>query len=519
MSKTFYSLQFHNYRIWFIGAIIANIGTWMQRIAQDWLVLKILTDESGFAVGVVTALQFLPLLIFTPIAGLLADRMDRRTLLMWTQGGMGATAVVQGILVLSGHAQLWHIYALAFVLGTFSAIDSPARQIFVAEMVPPQALPNAVALNSTSFNGARLVGPGISGLLIAAVGTGWVFMINALSFAATIGALMLMRVAELRSLPRVPRAKGQIRDGLTYVRRRTDIVVIMAVAGVVSALGLNFQLTSAVMATQVYGRDVTGFGIVGSVMAIGSVAGALVAARRSQPRVRLVITAAFVFGILAGINALAPTWWAYLVSIMFVGFSSLTLITAANTAVQMSTEPSMRGRVMALYQMVFLGSTPLGAPLVGWIAQAWSPRWSVGIGAVASIVVALAAAIWAKRHWRVEVHYQWHRPYLDIDGPGERYARQVQAAIPQADEMRADPGHKEAGETANQDAPTDVRPDRVATSPSPAHSDPKADQPKAQPVPNQRRKPASEAEATAAAEEAWLREKYEQRRARGDESD
>ncbi len=451
MSKTFYSLRFYNYRVWFIGALIANIGTWMMRIAQDWLVLRVLTDNSGFAVGVVTALQFAPLLFLTPVAGVIADRYNRRAILMWTQGGMGALALIQGILVLSGYAQLWHIYVLALLTGMVSALDAPARQIFVGEMVPAGNLPNAVALNSTSFNAARMVGPGVSGLLIAAVGTGWVFLVNAVSFAGTIGALLLMRTDELRELPRAEAKKGQIRDGLRYVRRRTDILVIMIVAGTVSALGLNFQLTSAVMATQVFGREASGYGIVGSIMAIGSVAGALAAARRTQPRVRLVIAAAFVFGLVAGVNALAPTWPMYLASMVLVGFCSLTMITSANTAIQMSTEPAMRGRVMALYTMVFLGTTPIGSPLVGWVAEAWSPRWSVGIGAVASLLVSAAAAVWAKHHWRVEVHYQWHRPFLDIDGPGERHARRINdddaahaqaradRAVPHPEEIRSDP--------------------------------------------------------------------------------
>ncbi|MDO5700424.1 MAG: MFS transporter [Bowdeniella nasicola] len=438
MSRTFHSLSFRNYRIWFFGALVANVGTWMQRIAQDWLVLRLLTDNSGFAVGVTTALQFAPLLILTPVAGVLADRSNRRHLLMWTQGLMGLTALIQGVLVLGGHAQLWHIYALAFALGSISAIDAPARQIFVGEMVPADSLPNAVALNSTSFNVARLIGPGISGLLIAAVGTGWVFIINALSFVATIFALQAMRTSELRELPRAKRAKGQVRDGLRYVLRRSDILVIMIVAGTVSALGLNFQLTSAVMATQVFGRSSAGYGMVGSVMAIGSVAGALAAARRQHPRVRLVIGSAFVFGIAAGLNALAPTWETYLASMILVGFCSLTMITSANTAIQLSTAPDMRGRVMSLYTLVFLGTTPVGAPLVGWIAEAWSPRWSVGIGAVASIVVAIGAALWAKREWRVDVSYHWHRPYLDIDGPGERSWKDTDTEMPQPAEMRAD---------------------------------------------------------------------------------
>ncbi|OKL54749.1 MFS transporter [Bowdeniella nasicola] len=439
MKKIFHSLSFVNYRIWFFGALVANIGTWMQRIAQDWLVLRILTDNSGFAVGVTTALQFAPLLVLTPVAGVLADRVNRRKLLMWTQAGMGLTALIQAILVLSGHAQLWHIYVLALALGAIAAIDAPARQIFVGEMVPSASLPNAVALNSMSFNAARLVGPGVSGILIAAVGTGWVFLINAISFGATIIALGMMKISELRELPRAPRSKGQVRDGLRYVRRRTDILVIMIVAGVVSALGLNFQLTSAVMATQVFDQKATGYGVIGSIMAIGSVAGALMAARRPQPRVRLVIMSAFVFGIAAGINALAPTWELYLLTSIAVGFCSLTMITSANTAIQMSTEPSMRGRVMSLYTLVFLGTTPIGAPFVGWVAETISPRWSVGIGALASILVAVGAGIWAKQHWRVEVHYQWHRPYVDIDGPGERAARREENLVPHTEEIQQDP--------------------------------------------------------------------------------
>ena len=274
--STFDSLRFFNYRLWFAGALVANVGTWMQRVAQDWLVLTDLSDESGVAVGITTALQFAPTLFLSAWAGLLADRVDRRKLLVATQIGQGVLAAALGVLVLSGNAQLWHVYVFAGLLGCVSAIDGPVRQTFVGQLVPADKLSNAVGLNSASFNAARLIGPGLAGLLIAWVGTGWVFVINAVSFAATILALTGMRLGELHAMPTAPRGrKGQIRAGLRYVRRRTDIVVIMVVVGVVSTFGLNFQLTSALMARTEFGKGAGEYGILGPVLAIGSLTGAL----------------------------------------------------------------------------------------------------------------------------------------------------------------------------------------------------------------------------------------------------
>ncbi|HLV05248.1 MFS transporter [uncultured Georgenia sp.] len=421
MRSTFASLKFFNYRLWFAGALVANVGTWMQRIAQDWLVLTVLSDDSGLAIGIVTGLQFVPMLLLSPYAGLLADRLPRRKLLIATQSALGILAAALGVLVLSGYAELWHVYVFALLLGIVTALDNPVRQTFVAEMVPPASLPNAVGLNSASFNAARLIGPGVSGLLIAVVGPGWVFIINALSFAATILSLTLMRKDELHELPHTSRGKGQIREGLAYVRGRSDIVTILVVVGVVGALGLNFQMTSAVMVREVFDRQAGEYGVLGSIMAIGSLGGALLAARRKRPRVRLVLAAAFAFGVSSGLMALMPSYELYALMTIPVGFSSLTMMTAANATVQMSTDPVFRGRVMSLYMMVFLGTTPIGAPIVGWIAETFGARWSVGIGSVAAILVAVAAALWAKRHWDVEVHYRLrHRPRLTMVGPGER---------------------------------------------------------------------------------------------------
>jgi len=421
MRSTFASLRFFNYRLWFAGALVANVGTWMQRVAQDWLVLTVLSDDSGLAIGIVTGLQFLPMLLLSPYGGLLADRLPRRKLLIGTQSALGALAAGLGVLVLSGHAQLWHVYIFALALGVVTALDNPVRQTFVAEMVPPASLPNAVGLNSASFNAARLIGPGISGLLIAVVGPGWIFIINAVSFAATILSLTLMRKDELHELPHSRRGKGQIREGLAYVRGRSDIVTILVVVGVVGALGLNFQMTSALMAREVFDKGAGEYGVLGSIMAIGSLGGALLAARRKQPRVRLVLGAAFAFGVASGLMALMPSYELYALMTIPVGFSSLTMMTAANATVQMSTDPVFRGRVMSLYMMIFLGTTPIGAPLVGWLGETFGARWSIGAGAIASIVVSVLAAVWAKRHWDVEVTYRLRqRPHLLMVGPTER---------------------------------------------------------------------------------------------------
>lgn len=415
MSPTFHSFRYVNYRLWFTGAFVANIGTWMQRVAQDWLVLTVLSNDSGIAVGVTTALQFAPALFLSAWAGLLADRLDRRKLLMATQVGMGVLAGALGLLVMSGSAQLWHVYVFAGLLGCVSAIDGPARQTFVADMVPADRLANAVGLNSASFNAARMIGPGLAGLLIAWVGTGWVFMINAVTFAATIVALARMRVDELQPVPHVARGKGQIREAMRYVRRRSDIIVVMVVVGVVSTFGLNFQLTSAVMARTEFGKGPGEYGILGSVLAIGSLSGALLAARRERPRVRLVVGSALAFGVASGVMALMPTYPLYALATIPVGFASLTMLTAANATIQMSTAPAMRGRVLALYIVVFLGATPVGSPVVGWVAETFGARWSIGIGSIASLLVGGAAAVWAIRNWNLEVRYRLlSRPHLQV---------------------------------------------------------------------------------------------------------
>jgi len=423
MSRTFASLSIYNYRLWFGGAIVSNVGTWMQRVAQDWLVLTVLSQDSGVAVGVVTALQFLPFLLLSAWAGVLADRVDQRKLLLATQSASAALGIGLGALVLLGHVELWHVYIFALLLGVVSAIDAPARQTFVAELVPTKNLPNAVGLNSASFNAARLLGPAVAGLVIAWVGTGWVFIVNGFTFIATIMALLAMRPAELRGLERATRKRGQIREGIRYVRRRPDIVVILIIVSVVGMLGFNFQLTSALMARTEFGLGPSEYGILGSVLAIGSLAGALLAARRTRVRVRLVIGAAFGFGVATAVNALMPTFLLYAITCIPVGFAALTMVTTANATVQTTTSPAMRGRVMSLYMVLFVGTTPIGSPLVGWIGEEFGARWAIGVGSIAALLVSTGAAMWAVRFWKIDVSYHLHRPRLRITYPPTDAAR------------------------------------------------------------------------------------------------
>jgi MFS family permease len=419
----FGSLKVYNFRVWAIGALLGNVGTWMQRVAQDWIVLTVLTKDDGFWVGVVTACQFGPSLLISPLGGLLADRLDRRKALMVTQTLQALTAAGLGALFLADRANLILVCLFALVSGFIGGVEAPFFQTLPGQLVGSRLLTNAVGLNSALFNVARMIGPAVAGLALAVWSPGWVFMANAASFGATVGAFALMRPAEFSALPSVPRAKGQFRQGLRYVAARGDIKLILLVMGVVSCLGLNNQITTAVMARVAFDKGPGEYGILGTVFAVGAVAGSLLAARGRRPRVRTVVVAAAAFGVASTVWSFSPTYEFYAVFGAVVGFTVLNLITAANSALQLSVEPTLRGRVMSLYMVVFIGSTPVGAPLVGWIADQFGPRWSIGVGAVASLAVATWAAIWGRRHWAVSVRVDhWLPPHLNVVNPaaGER---------------------------------------------------------------------------------------------------
>lgn len=406
MSPTFRALHNHNYRLYATGGVISNTGTWMQRVAQDWLVVLLATND-GTALGITTGLQFLPALLLSPVAGLVADRMPKQRLLQITQAVMGVTALLLGVLTVTGTVQVWHVYVLAFVLGCGSAFDAPARQSFVSEMVEPEDLTNAVGLNSASFNVARLVGPALAGLLIGVLGggvqaTGWVILINAVSYIPVLLALQAMVVADLYVTPKEEQHKGMIGDAVRYLRGRPDLMLILCIVFFAGTFGLNFQLTSALMATQVFDKGATEYGLLGSALAVGSLSGALLAARRSTVRLRLVIVSALVFGSVEIVAGLMPTYLTFALVVPLVGLSSLTMMTAANTTMQLATAPGLRGRVMALYLMVFMGGTPLGSPFIGWIGETFGARWTLMTGGGLTILgTLLAVALFARSRRRL----------------------------------------------------------------------------------------------------------------------
>jgi MFS family permease len=397
MSPTFTSLHVRNYRLYATGGFVSNIGTWMQRVAQDWLVLQ-LSGHSGVALGITTGLQFLPMLLLAPFAGTVADRFSKRKVLMLTQASMATVGAVLGLLDITGVVQVWHVFLLALLLGVGAAVDAPARQSFVIEMVGRDDLQNAVALNSASFNLGRVIGPAVAGFLIVFVGTGPVFLINAASFGAVIFALKKMRTSELAPVPRAARGKGQVMEGIRYVRRRPELLMVMIVVFFVGTFGLNFQMTSALMATQVFHKGAGEYGILGSIVAVGSVSGALLSARRGRPRLRLIIVSAVVFGIVEVIAGLMPNYLAFSALLIPLGLSQMTLLNSANATMQLGVDPVMRGRVMALYMAVLMGGTPFGAPLIGALAEAFGARWSlIGGGAISAAAALIAGGLLARR--------------------------------------------------------------------------------------------------------------------------
>ncbi|OIQ74750.1 enterobactin exporter EntS [mine drainage metagenome] len=389
---TFRSLRHRNYRLFFISSTVTNVGTWVQRIAQDWLVLQL--THSGTDLGLVTGLQFLPALFLSLQGGAIADRFDKRKVLVLTNFAGGIFALMLGLLAYFGTVHRWHVYALAFALGIASAIDAPVRQSFVAEMVGPADLPNAVSLNSANFNAGRLIGPALSGVLITAFGTGPSFLINAASFFVIIGALLMMNTDELLQRELKDQKKVTIRDGIRYVRERTDLKAVIFVVGLMATFGLNFQITTALMATHVFHLGPSEFGLLSASVALGSLVGALVAARLERaPTAAFVLWSALVFGIFETIASVMPTFLTFALMLPFCGAMILTTLIAANSTMQLRSTPENRGRVMGIYLMIFLGGTPIGSPAIGWIAQTFGPRFSIGIGGVISMLAALIALI------------------------------------------------------------------------------------------------------------------------------
>jgi len=398
MRGAFRSLANYNYRVWAAGALVSNVGTWMQRTAQDWLVLAELTHKNATALGIVLALQFGPVALMLPLSGYAADYFDRRKLLIGTQAALGLLALGLGILTISGVVRLWHVYLFAFLQGCVSAFDATARQTFVAELVGEADLSNAVGLNSTSFNAARTIGPAAAGLLIAAVGTGWVFLINSASFLAVLLSLYCLRVDRLHRSPKAGRSAGGLVDGFRYVWRRPDIKAILLMLFLIGTFGINFPIFISTMAVGVFHAGAGQFGLLSSMLAIGSVTGALLSARREKPGLSVIIAAAAVFGCGFCIAAVMPSYGLFGCALVIIGVSAQTFTTTVNSTLQISTDPEMRGRVIALFLAIAVGTTPVGAPFVGWVADTLGPRWALGVGAASGFGAVIVAVHYLAKH-------------------------------------------------------------------------------------------------------------------------
>lgn len=406
MLGAFRSLRSYNYRVWSAGGLISNIGTWMQRTAQDWLVLTELTHKNATAVGIVMALQFGPQLVLLPLTGYAADHLDRRKLLFATQGLIGALALGLGLLTLAGWVRLWHVYLFAGLLGAVAAFDAPARQTFVSELAGEEDLSNAVALNSTSFNAARMIGPAVAGALLASMSAGWVFLLNALSYVAVLISLGLLRTAELHPRLHTEQRRGGLLEGFRYVWGRHDLRAVLLMLFLIGTFGLNFPIFIAAMVVKTFHGEADQYGLLTSLMAAGSVAGALFAAQQARPRLSYLLASALCFGVGCVLAALMPSYLWFGVMLMLVGMAAQTYTTSTNSLVQLSTAPAMRGRVIAIQFAIALGGTPIGAPLVGWVADTLGPRWSLGLGALSG----LAAVAVGLRYF---VRYRQFRMFVE----------------------------------------------------------------------------------------------------------
>jgi MFS family permease len=417
LQKTFASLSVRNYRLFFYGQLVSLVGTWMQAVAQAWLVLR-LSHNDGFALGMVTAFQFLPLLLLSTHAGLVADRVDKRKVLLATQTAMAVLAGILAAVTLSHVVQLWMVDVLALFLGVANAFDNPTRQAFVTEMVGPESVANAIGLNSTIFNAARVAGPAVGAVLIKLFDVGPCFVINAASFVAVIIGLLMMRPDELHRQPVAPPARGQIREGLRYAWQTPVVRSTLVLVGIVGTLTFNFMVILPLLARQTFQGGAGTYGLLSAVMGAGSLVGALLVAARSRATTTLLLGSCLVCGVACLGAAMAPTLVTEIPALLIAGASSIAFVATANTTIQLTAVPEMRGRVMALYVLLFLGTTPIGGPLVGWICRAAGPRAGFLVAAGAALFAGAIGVVSAVRNGAIPLRLR-DRPIVSVESTTE----------------------------------------------------------------------------------------------------
>lgn len=394
-SGVFSSLRIHNYRLYFGGQALSLVGTWMQATAQAWLVLTL--SGSSAVLGVIVALQAAPILVLGPYAGVVADRVDRRKLMIALQSVMGLLAAVLAVLTLGGWVQVWHVGVLAVLLGLNNAFENPARQAFIHQIVGESLIRNAVTLNSVMVNAARAVGPAVAGVMLAAVGAGWCFAVNAASFVAVVVSLIAMRTADIAHEKPIKRGKGQLREGLRYVSGKPLLWVPLAMMALVGTLAYEFQVSLPAAARDSFGGGPQAFGFMTAAMGVGAVVGGLLVAARGTTGLRTLTIAAAGFGVTIAVTAAVPHLWMAIVALFFVGWLSVSFMSTGNATLQLNSEPHMRGRVMALWSVAFMGSTPIGGPIIGWISEVADPRTGLAVGAAACFVAAVIGVVAQRR--------------------------------------------------------------------------------------------------------------------------
>lgn len=415
----FTAFRFPNFRIWYFGSFVSFVGTWLVRIGQDWLVLTVLTDNSGTALGTVIALQFVPMLILSPLAGVVIDRFNKRVLVFCCQASQILIAATMGVLIYTGLVNLSTIYLLALVHGVVTTLDTPLKQVFVTELVDDASLANAVNFNSSVHSGAQLIGPALAGFMIALTGRVDVLFFTSIgAFSITLVSILLLRRKRMYLKRRLDETHRNIltemASGFRYLRTKPDLIVVLVLLGGISMLAMEHHITIATMSTKVFDAGPDGFGTLNFFLAVGGVIGALTNSRVQDPRLRQVFLAAFGMGVNLSVQIFSPNYWFFATTVVIHGFFMIRMIATVNAVLQLRSEPTMRGRVMSIQSLIFLGVTPIGSPTIGFVSDSFGARWAVAVGALSALAFSIGLGVYAVRRWKLKVVLGKHPPYIEV---------------------------------------------------------------------------------------------------------